>query len=100
MSPVLKVVLIAFLTNLPLGWMRGSVHPKLKILPKRSPEWWSAFRWTMLYIHLSIPIVAVARRHYGLMPWYVYVPILVAVALLAQALGEAFRKNRDAARPA
>lgn len=100
MDPTLKVVLLAFVSNLPLGWLRGGVRPKLKILPRRSPEWWSALRWTLLYIHLSIPIVAVARRRYALQPWYVYVPLLVAVALIAQAIGEAFRKNRDASRPA
>ena len=99
MSPVVTVAAIAFLSNLPLGYLRGGVRPGLRKLPKRSPEWWSALRWTLLYIHLSIPIVAVARRRYGLQPWYVYVPIFIAVSLIAQALGEQYRKFRDASRP-
>jgi hypothetical protein len=53
----------------------------------------------MLYIHLSIPIVAVARRHWGLQPWYVYVPVFIAIALAAQGVGERVRRRRDGPRP-
>ena len=102
MDPGLKraalVAAISFLTNLPLGYLRGGVRPGLKRFPRKSPEWWSALRWTLLYIHLSIPIVATARRHWGLQPWYLYVPVFIALALAAQALGEAVRKRRDAPR--
>lgn len=98
MSPALVVGIASFVTNLPLGWLRGGVRPGLKKLPKRSPEWRKAFFWTMLYIHLSIPIVAGLRRHYGLQPWYLYVPVFIAIALGAQHLGEKARLRRDAGR--
>ena len=93
MNHALLVAAISFLTNLPLGYLRGGVRPGLKRFAKGSKEWKKALFWTMLYIHLSIPIVAVARRHYGLQPWYIYVPVLIAIALAAQALGEALRRR-------
>ena len=99
MDPALKraalVAAISFLTNLPLGYLRGGVRPGLKRFPKKSPEWWSALGWTMLYIHLSIPVVVYFRRHFGVSPWWI--PALIAIALAAQALGEQYRKFRDAA---
>lgn len=90
---------ICFLINLPLGYLRGGVRPGLKRFPKGSPERRRAFFWTMVYIHLSIPVVALLRRHWGLKPWYVYVPVFVVVALAAQALGERYRLRRDAPEP-
>ena len=91
---VLAVAAVSFLTNLPLGWLRGGVRPGLKKFPKRSPEWWSALRWTMLYIHLSIPVVVITRRALGV--GGLWIPVLIAVALLAQAVGERWRKRREA----
>ena len=85
---------ISFFSNLPLGYLRGGVRPGLRVHPKGSGDWWKAFGMTMLYIHLSIPIVAVARRYWGLQPWYVYVPVFVAIALGAQWIGERIRKTR------
>lgn len=100
MSPAfqhaLMVGAISFLANLPLGYLRGGVRPGLKVHPKRSPAWWKVFGFTMLYVHLSIPIVAVARWHWGLKPWYVHVPVFIAIALFAQWVGELIRRRRDA----
>ena len=96
MSPTfqhaLTVGVISFLTNLPLGYLRGGARRGLKTHPKRSPAWWKAFGFTTLYIHLSIPIVVVARGHWGLKPWYVYVPIYIGIALFAQWVGEQVRR--------
>ena len=93
MNHALLVAGISFVTNLPLGYLRGGVRPGLKRFAKGSKEWKRSLFWTMLYIHLCIPIVAVARRHCGLTPWYYYVPAFIAIALLAQALGEALRRR-------
>ena len=98
MPPAALVAAVSFVTNLPLGWLRGGVRPGLRKFPKFSPDWWKAFAFTMLYIHLSIPVVVYFRRHFGVSPWWI--PALIAVALLAQFLGERFRKSRDAAKPA
>ena len=103
MDPELRHALlvgaISFATNLPLGYLRGGVRPGLRKHPKGSKAWRKSLFWTLLYIHLSIPIVATARRHWGLQPWYLYVPVFIALALAAQAVGEAVRKRRDVPRP-
>ena len=88
----LIVAAISFLSNLPLGYLRWGPRKRMRSVAKRSPEWWKAFAGLMLYIHLSIPIVAGLRRYWHLQPWYWYVPAFVALALLAQAIGERMRK--------
>ncbi len=91
---VLLVAGISFLSNLPLGWLRGGVRPGLRKFPKRSREWWKAFGMTMLFIHLSIPLVVFFRRHWGVGGWWI--PLFIGIALVAQAVGERVRRRAEA----
>lgn len=63
--------LLALTLNLPLGYLRSKVA-------KRSFKWF-------LYIHLSIPVIIVARLALGL-NWH-YIPVSVAAAVIGQLAG-------------
>lgn len=81
-APALQLstlLLIAFLLNLPLGYLReGSVR--------------YSFRW-FAYIHLSIPVVVLLRMSYGF-GWEI-IPLTLVFAVIGQILGgRIWRKTR------
>jgi hypothetical protein len=74
-----NLLLIAFLLNLPLGYLReGSARYSL--------------RW-FVYIHLSIPVVILLRMSYGF-GWPI-IPLTIAFAIIGQIIGgRLWRKRR------
>ncbi len=66
-----NVLLIAFLLNLPLGYLREGSE-------RYSVRWF-------IYIHLSIPVVILLRISYGF-GWQI-IPLTIAFAVVGQLIG-------------
>jgi hypothetical protein len=72
---------LAIGVNLPLGYAREGA-------PRFSGRWF-------LYIHLSIPLIALLRTSNRLDPWAI--PVFVACAVLGQVAGGMLRRRRNSA---
>lgn len=73
-----NLLLIAFLMNVPLGYLREAST-------RYSVRWF-------LYIHLSIPIIVLLRLTYGF-GWPV-VPFSIGCAIAGQILGGRLKRRR------
>lgn len=71
------ITLVAFVVNLPFGFMRVKTK-------KFSIQWF-------LYIHLPIPLIFVLRTYAGF--GYSVVPIIIVGAVLGQFIGGRLRKT-------
>ena len=76
---ILLVLLFTFLVNLPFGWLRRNEK-------KFTFKWW-------LYIHLPIPLIIAFRILLGIYPGWI--PAIIAVAVLGQAIGARLRLNPE-----
>jgi hypothetical protein len=65
------LLLIAFLGNVPLGYLREATV-------KFSLRWFA-------YVHLSIPVIILLRHHYGF-GWN-FVPFTLGLAVVGQLVG-------------
>lgn len=74
-----NLLLISFLLNLPLGYLRESTERY-------------SLRW-FVYIHLSIPFILLLRISYGF-EWEV-IPFTVACAVAGQLLGGRLKRPRN-----
>lgn len=68
---LIGIVIIAFILNVPFGYLRGKEK-------KFSLKWF-------LYIHLPIPFIFLLRRYTGVT--FHYIPIIVMGAVLGQIVG-------------
>jgi hypothetical protein len=71
------LLLIAFLGNVPLGYLRESTI-------KFSIHWF-------IYVHLSIPVIILLRHHYGF--GWIYVPFTLGLAVTGQLVGGRLRRR-------
>lgn len=71
------LLLIAFMANVPLGYLREAVA-------KFSLRWF-------VYIHLSIPIIILLRHHYGF--GWIFVPFTLGCAVIGQLVGGHLRRK-------
>ena len=71
MFTVLEIILLAFVLNIPFGYLRQRSR-------KFSLQWW-------LYVHIPVPIVIIARitMHAG----YAFIPVFILAAVAGQFLG-------------
>ena len=75
--PLIILLLIAFASNLPLGYLRENA-------PKYSLRW-------MIYIHASIPLLVIVRQLYGF-SWH-WIPVTLVCAAVGQILGGWMRRR-------
>jgi hypothetical protein len=77
MGTVILIALLAFLINIPFGYLRNKTQ-------KFSARWF-------LYVHLSIPLIIAARllSHTD----YRYIPIFILAAVAGQILGGRIEVN-------
>jgi hypothetical protein len=77
MGTVLLIALLAFIINIPFGYLRNKTQ-------KFSARWF-------LYVHLSIPLIIAARllSHTD----YRYIPIFILAAVAGQILGGRIEVN-------
>jgi glycerol uptake facilitator-like aquaporin len=77
MGTVLLIALLAFIINIPFGYLRNKTR-------KFSARWF-------LYVHLSIPLIIAARllSHTD----YRYIPIFILAAVAGQILGGRIEVN-------
>ena len=77
MVTVILIALLAFIINIPFGYLRNKVQ-------KFSARWF-------LYVHLSIPLIIAARllSHTD----YRYIPIFILAAVAGQILGGRIEVN-------
>lgn len=73
------VLIFAFLVNLPFGWLRRNER-------KFTFKWW-------LYIHLPIPLIIALRIWLDIQPWQLWVPIIIATAVVGQVVGARLKLN-------
>jgi hypothetical protein len=71
------LLLIAFLGNVPLGYLRESTI-------KFSIHWF-------IYVHLSIPVIILLRHHYGF--GWIYVPFTLGLAVIGPLVGGRLRRR-------
>jgi hypothetical protein len=71
------LLLIAFMGNVPLGYLREAVV-------KFSLRWF-------VYVHLSIPVIILLRHHYGF-GWSL-VPFTLGFAVIGQLVGGRLRRR-------
>jgi ferrochelatase len=76
--PYLTLSLVAFLANIPLGYIRANC-------PKFS------FRW-FFWIHASIPLIIFMRLTVGTSKWFI--PVCIFLAIAGQIIGGRWRRNR------
>jgi glycerol uptake facilitator-like aquaporin len=77
MGTVILIALLAFIINIPFGYLRNKTR-------KFSARWF-------LYVHLSIPLIIAARllSHTD----YRYIPIFILAAVAGQILGGRIEVN-------
>jgi hypothetical protein len=77
MGTVILIALLAFIINIPFGYLRNKTQ-------KFSVRWF-------LYVHLSIPLIIAARllSHTD----YRYIPIFILAAVAGQILGGRIEVN-------
>jgi hypothetical protein len=77
MGTVILIALLAFIINIPFGYLRNKTQ-------KFSARWF-------LYVHLSIPLIIAARllSHTD----YRYIPIFILAAVAGQILGGRIEVN-------
>lgn len=75
--PYLTLSLIAFLVNIPMGYIREN-HPKFSL------------KW-LLWIHASIPLIIYLRITLGISPWFI--PVGILLAILGQIVGSRWRRR-------
>jgi len=71
------LLLIAFMGNVPLGYLREAVD-------KFSLRWF-------VYVHLSIPVIILLRHHYGF--GWSFVPFTLGFAVIGQLVGGRLRRR-------
>lgn len=75
--PLTILLLIAFTSNLPLGYLRQAARKY-------------SLRWIVL-IHASIPLLVIVRQFYGF-SWH-WIPVTLACAVSGQFLGGWMRRR-------
>ena len=75
---VLLLIAVAFVMNLPLGYLRQGVRK-------------FSFKW-FLYIHLSIPFIILLRLTLGISYWYI--PFSLGSAVAGQLVGGRMSKPK------
>jgi hypothetical protein len=75
---ILLIAAAAFVLNLPLGYLREGTR-------KFSPAWF-------VYVHLSVPLIALLRITNHLSYWLI--PLFIACAVGGQLAGGSLRRTR------
>ena len=76
--PYLTLSLVAFLANIPLGYIRANC-------PKFSLRW-------LFWIHASIPLIIFMRVTLGTSKWFI--PVCIFLAIAGQIIGGRWRRKR------